>query len=735
MSDLMHSPVPRAPRAERTTTSCGECRRRKQKCNQGQPCSNCARRFPQPVCEYKTSNRRPSGAAVPQRPAFAISLSPPAPSRNEAFNIDPLRHPPIPQHSPLLSPWPQQQSSQDVGDIFSNWPGFGFLGQPASPSSPGGEYSWSTDQQRLSMCIVACEEGCTSHSGEVHDAIRTLHAYRSTRSQWANNSWVAGDSAWTLVPTVPVDPAGIPWPVPGESQDYVQIPVTQPMQNSDLLSVFIKFLSQFTASLDGKPDAQNPYIKYYVPYCINSQLLVQAAIYSAACFLTDTGHVKRTVAMAHRGHVIKLLNEHIQAQRSNPTDEVIAGVVQLIVDEWLWGSVAGLKAHLHGLRELIRTRGGFRTLGLHGLIGKLAITTDVAIALSFEVPPFLRGGSEFEFHDNSQHPLRVSLNTPFISTPVAFSSCADALRIHPAVAAILDDMRFLLAAVLALPEKPSAKELQKVHTTSAWIHERIAGLPAESPTSQRLSGAGLTPGRAASGTPELGEDQPGCGPSRSHQNPRRASVQPQDSPHPQQQHDPPSAVLPNPTPTTAVSEHQPPPDYVYQAIRLAALLYSRAIMHRQPFSAIVNPAEFLRLWTTAWRVPLSKWRSLLGVFNWILLPIVPSGKAAQPHDRFVKGVINISLFQMGMENWEIAWEVMEGAGRLQRWLAGEGTQDGSEQGGGSKWRQGNGTPAGDVASGGESVPSREKGGRMIGEEQKRDKGEGKGIYGQVGLGC
>ncbi|KAH6631167.1 hypothetical protein B0J18DRAFT_122439 [Chaetomium sp. MPI-SDFR-AT-0129] len=39
----------RPPRAERTTTSCGECRRRKQKCNQGQPCSNCARRFPQPA--------------------------------------------------------------------------------------------------------------------------------------------------------------------------------------------------------------------------------------------------------------------------------------------------------------------------------------------------------------------------------------------------------------------------------------------------------------------------------------------------------------------------------------------------------------------------------------------------------------------------------------------------------------------------------------------------------------
>jgi hypothetical protein len=100
-----------------------------------------------------------------------------------------------------------------------------------------------------------------------------------------------------------------------------------------VLAIVINFLSQFTASLDGNPDASNPYIKYYVPYCVNSQLLVHVAIYSAACFLTDTGHVERTVAMAHKGHVIKLLNEHIRSQLST-SDEVIAGVLQIILDEW-----------------------------------------------------------------------------------------------------------------------------------------------------------------------------------------------------------------------------------------------------------------------------------------------------------------------------------------------------------------------------------------------------------------
>jgi hypothetical protein len=47
--------------------------------------------------------------------------------------------------------------------------------------------------------------------------------------------------------------------------------------------VDVKLLSQFKASLDGNPDASNPYIEYYVPYCIQSPLLVHVAIYTAAC--------------------------------------------------------------------------------------------------------------------------------------------------------------------------------------------------------------------------------------------------------------------------------------------------------------------------------------------------------------------------------------------------------------------------------------------------------------------
>lgn len=135
----------------------------------------------------------------------------------------------------------------------------------------------------------------------------------------------------------------------------------------------VKLISPFKASIDGNPDPSNPYLKSYVPYTVQSPLLVHVAIYTAACFLTETGHLGADVAMTHKGFAIKLLNDHIRSM-SPPTDEGIAGVIQLIVDEWLWGDASNLHSHLRGLRELIRTKGGFRNLGQHGLISKLAIT-------------------------------------------------------------------------------------------------------------------------------------------------------------------------------------------------------------------------------------------------------------------------------------------------------------------------------------------------------------------------
>ncbi|CAG8984239.1 hypothetical protein HYALB_00004222 [Hymenoscyphus albidus] len=117
MSDTMHSSSSSSalrPR-QRTFTSCTECRRRKQKCNQAKdrPCSNCARRYPPPVCTYQSSSS--SDHVLDSRDADRNAVRSNQPSRSNA----PL--------DPSMTP-----ASQYYG------------GHSAAVISPGGQYPYNT---------------------------------------------------------------------------------------------------------------------------------------------------------------------------------------------------------------------------------------------------------------------------------------------------------------------------------------------------------------------------------------------------------------------------------------------------------------------------------------------------------------------------------------------------------------------------------------------------------------
>lgn len=260
-------------------------------------------------------------------------------------------------------------------------------------------------------------------------------------------------------------------------------------------------------------------------------------------------------------------------------------------------------------------------------------------------------------------PLRLAHNTPLVSPLPRFIDCAEALKLHPATASILDDVRFLISTVLALPDAASAKELQKVCTTSAWIHDRISKLPDYSPlvrcpsTAAPTGAAADDKGSLNSGGVEVSDDvkhgdvqqgDAGSGPSGT-----GSGIQGQKGEQGQE------FVVPRAEPE--------PPDYLYQSVRLAALMYSRAIMERQPFSSVVAQADFLQLWTTMWRVPLATWKGVLGVFNWAVLPVTPAASGT-PHDRSVKSMLTNSTLQMSLDNWELTSGAMKAGLSLQRWL-------------------------------------------------------------------
>ncbi|KAK4213670.1 hypothetical protein QBC37DRAFT_473101 [Rhypophila decipiens] len=545
-------------------------------------------------------------------------------------------------------------------------------------------------------------------------------------------------------------------PVDGMALAPLPIPATT--QNAMLVHTFSKLLYHFKGSFDGDPDADNPFITDYVPWCIQSPLLAQTSLYISARSLTENQHVDRTYAMRLKGTAIHTLNTHLQSANW-ASDEALAGVVQFVSIEWFFGEPEVVLAHLRGLREMVRLRGGFTPVGVGGLVTKVALVDDAVIAMSLESNPILQQGPGFDF-GHREHPraqFKHGFSSPFLPGSFVFSSRARELGIHPATAAILDDVQFLVNTVLELGERPSNQDLTKLGSTATWIYDRISRLPkdlaevstktaaqsreiktteplvehieedSDSSASFSIKPHSLLPqypeftsSPAPSSTTGLNDDSPtGTYPSTTTATPTSSlrnfpsTSKSQSSPEETSRvssstecdlKDPATPTACSSDSTSPAPESQPgkpESDPLYTAVRLAAPLYAGAISTRQPFSKICEPADALHILAATWRIPLSRWRGVIGPLLFTLISIIatvanaasaataaaasPAGdgvedeeakeaagtnRALVPHAGFVKSILQIGFMQIALEDWEVCRETMARCLRLLEWLRG-----------------------------------------------------------------
>ncbi len=277
-----------------------------------------------------------------------------------------------------------------------------------------------------------------------------------------------------------------------------------------------------------------------------------------------------------------------------------------------------------------------------------------------------------------------------------FSSCTAVLGLHAATAWILDEMAFLINAVLALASDAPDDEIQKVQATAKWIHSRIEQLPADSPNAPSRS-HGSTTSRSS---PES-EDDSAAGVDFFDPIVPQAADEPAEQPPPR-----PHSLLPRypeleatrrlaPAPastpalaSSAISAPGPGADYLYRAVRLSGMLWARAIHTRQPLSAICSAADALPIFAACWRIPLAGWRRVMGIFVFIVMILIPTANKAgddgpikvRVHTRFAKSILQIGLMQASIESWPLCREMTNRALGLQKWLR-EGPRHDIQDGG------------------------------------------------------
>ncbi|RKU46667.1 hypothetical protein DL546_008275 [Coniochaeta pulveracea] len=466
-------------------------------------------------------------------------------------------------------------------------------------------------------------------------------------------------------------------------------------QDDGLLRIFVRTLAPFHAALDGVAVPSHPYLKHYVPFIMQSPLLRQTSIYTSAGFLRDQGHMDETTMLSYKVKAIGLFNSHFSTQ-TGPNDEIIAAHIQLTLIEWYWSNNGKLDPHLRILGELIRPRGGLQSLGLQCLIAKMAVTLDTCISLTTSASPILRSISLTK-PPSSRGTTGLCFNTPFVSSFPSFGACVETMNLAPATAKVLDELRFLISAVLALSTQATEMELAKIRVTGSYVYQCILrlGHTSSNQTQGKLPASShsypthhpsnqINDPTTASILPNtMSTDVGGLHPGTTGMVGRRPGVQRStSSPIVTLSHTTKSGrasseqqfqqgtAMPPPNPTSFPAQ-QPVADPLFPAIRLAGLVYARAISNRQSFQSILTEGDLTSLWQAFWRVPLSRWKEVLGVCNWILVPFLPIARNTK-QGRVIKNLVFNGLFTMGVEDWEVATSVMERMEGLRVWLAGGG---------------------------------------------------------------
>lgn len=116
-------------------------------------------------------------------------------------------------------------------------------------------------------------------------------------------------------------------------------------------------------------------------------------------------------------------------------------------------------------------------------------------------------------------------------------------------------------------------------------------------------------------------------------------------------------------------------DYIYKSTLIAALVFCRSITSRLPLNKSCSLIDLRQLWASMWRVTLSRWKQIPGVFLFIILAAIPAAQET-PHGRFLKSMLKTTTAYISLEHWEVVDCTLMSYVELQRWLRG-GTAGGT----------------------------------------------------------
>ncbi|PVH68030.1 hypothetical protein DL98DRAFT_634445, partial [Cadophora sp. DSE1049] len=375
-------------------------------------------------------------------------------------------------------------------------------------------------------------------------------------------------------------------------------PVHSSSRNAELFYFYHQSVVPILASLDGE-NVPTKFLNECVPWMIQSPLMPDLALLTSVgvkARLQGLQLAKCSDVLAMRSNILSLLNQFLKQDFNHIYAEAIHFVIHLVLLEWYWGEYASMWAHMKGVKEMLRLKGGFESIK-HPLLRQLLIFADCQLACNFERDLFLHRPATYE---KKALPIPVpypeSFNSPLLDFSTPFVDLCETLDLSLPVAEILDDVRLLTTSITSLLSRGcfSRNDSSKLENTALCIHNRIMNVKSSS------SDAG----------------------------------------------------------------------FIYETCRIAALAYSSAIMSHTPFSQGYFGDEERRqdFYSKVWKVSLTRWKKIPGIFLWILLVAGP-GSGNNPYDIYLKEKTTITAMSIAVEDFDLAVGCFRAFWMAQRWIA------------------------------------------------------------------
>jgi hypothetical protein len=113
-------------------------------------------------------------------------------------------------------------------------------------------------------------------------------------------------------------------------------------------------------------------------------------------------------------------------------------------------------------------------------------------------------------------------------------------------------------------------------------------------------------------------------------------------------------------------------DHIYKSVLIAALVFCRSITQHLPLSKACSLPDLQKLWVNMWKVKLSRWKTIPGIFLFIILAAIPAAQET-PHGRFLKSMLKTTTAYISLENWDVVDSTLFSFVEVQRWLRGSET--------------------------------------------------------------